>query len=66
MRSKWGERPRDQRWAVVGAFIGMAFGAAAVFEFAYDGTTFDRYLIMAGSLLAGGAAGLVLARVTAR
>jgi hypothetical protein len=44
----------------------MAFGAAAVFEFAYDGTTFDRYLIMAGSLLAGGAAGLVLARVTAR
>lgn len=66
MRVKWSERPRDHRWAVVGAFVGMAIGAAAVFEFAYHGTTFDRYLIMMAGLLGGGAVGLVLARLTVK
>lgn len=50
----------------MGAFVGMAFGAVAVFEYAFDGSIFDRYLIMAAGLLAGGAVGLLLARVTAR
>ncbi len=66
MRVKWSERPREHRWAIVGAFVGMAFGAVAVFEYAFDGSIFDRYLIMAAGLLAGGAVGLLLARVTAR
>lgn len=64
MRVKWGERPRWYRWAVPGAFVGMAIGAFAVFEYAYDGTTFDRYLIMMAGLLGGGAVGALLARLT--
>lgn len=66
MRVKWGERPRSHRWAIVGAFVGMAVGAVAVFEYAYYGTTFDRYLIMMAGLIGGGAAGALLARLTAR
>lgn len=66
MRVKWSERPREHRWAIIGAFVGMTFGAAAVFEYAVDGTIVDRYLIMAAGLLIGGGAGLLLARVSAR
>lgn len=66
MRVKWNERPRAHRWAIVGAFVGMAIGAFCVFEYAYYGSTFDRYLIMAAGLLGGGAVGALLARVTAR
>ncbi len=66
MPVKWNDRPRAHRWAIAGAFVGMAIGAAAVFEYAYDGTTFDRYLIMVAGLLGGGAVGALLARITAR
>lgn len=66
MRVRWKERRRAHRWATVGAFVGMAVGAFAVFEYAYYGTTFDRYLIMAAGLLGGGAVGALLARATAR
>lgn len=66
MRVKWNERPRAHRWAVVGAFVGMAIGAVAVFKYAYYGTTFDRYLIMASGMLGGGAVGAFLARATSR
>lgn len=66
MRVKWSDRPRSHRWAIIGAFIGMAVGAFAVFEYAYRGTTFDRWLIMSAGLLGGGAVGALLARVTAR
>jgi len=65
MRVKWSERPRGHRWAIVGAFVGMAIGAVAVFEYAFHGSTIDRYLIMMAGLLGGGGAGLLLARVTA-
>ena len=65
-RVKWSERPRSHRWAIIGAFVGMAFGAVAVFEYAADGTIVDRYLIMVGGLLGGGGVGALLARVTAR
>lgn len=61
---KWRQQPRTHRWAVIGAFVGMAVGAVAVFEYAYSGTTLDRYLIMSGGLLIGGAVGALLARVT--
>ena len=66
MRVKWNERPRAHRWAIIGAFVGMAIGAVVVFEYAYYGSTFDRYLIMMTGLLGGGAVGLLLARVSAR
>lgn len=66
MRMKWSERPRAHRCAVVGAFVGMAIAAAAVFEYAADGTIVDRYLIVSAGLLGGGGAGALLARMTAR
>jgi hypothetical protein len=66
MRVKWNERPRAHRWAIIGAFLGMAIGAVGVFEYAYYGSTFDRYLIMMAGLLGGGAIRLLLAWVTAR
>jgi hypothetical protein len=66
MRVKWSDRPRAHRWAVIGAFVGMALGAAAIFQYAVDGTILDRYLIMVAGLLGGGAAGLLLAKITAR
>ena len=66
MRGNWKERPRAHRWAIIGAFVGMAVGAVAVFQYAMHGSTFDRYLIMAAGLLGGGGVGFVLARLTAR
>jgi hypothetical protein len=51
-------RPRATQWAIVRAFVGRAFGAVAVFEYAFDGSTFDRWLIMSAGLLGGGAVGL--------
>jgi hypothetical protein len=66
MPGKWSERPRAHRWAIVGAFVGMAIGAFAVFQYASDGDTFDRWLIMSAGLLGGGAVGLLLAKVTTR
>ena len=50
---------------MVGAFLGMIPAAFAVFEYAYHGTTFDRYLIMVAGLLGGGAVGMLLASLTA-
>jgi hypothetical protein len=38
MPVKWSERPLAHRWAIVGAFVGMAIGAFAVFQYASDGT----------------------------
>jgi hypothetical protein len=66
MRAKWSERPRAHRWAIIGAFVGMAVGAVAVFQYAVYGSTFDRWLIMSAGFLGGGAVGLLLAKVTTR
>lgn len=66
MRVRWSDRPRQHRWAVVGAFVGMAIGAVVVFQYAFYGSTFDRYLIMMAGLLGGGGGGLLLARITGR
>ena len=65
MRAKWRSQPRNHRWAIVGAFLGMIPAVFAVFEFAYYGTMFDRYLIMVAGFLGGGAIGLLLASLTA-
>lgn len=64
--AKWREQPRTHRWAIVGAFVGMAVGAVAVFEYAAEGSIVYRYLIMSAGLLGGGVVGALLARVTAR
>jgi hypothetical protein len=44
----------------------MAIAAVVAFQYAFYGSTFDRYLIMAAGLLGGGAVGLLLARITTR
>jgi len=65
IRVKWSERARSHRWAIIGAFAGMIPAAWAVFEFAYFGSTFDRYLIMVAGLLGAGGLGALLAPLTA-
>ena len=64
-RVKWSERPRTHRGAIIGVFPGMAIAAVAVFEYAFYGSTFDRYLIIVAGLLIGGGAGALIAKVTA-
>ena len=64
-RVKWSERPRTHRGAIIGAFPGMAIAAVVVFQYAFYGSTLDRYLIMMAGLLIGGAAGALIAKVTA-
>ena len=57
---KWSERPKSNRYAIIGAFIGMAIAAAVAVEFAFYDTTFVRYLIMVTGLLGGGGVGFLL------
>ena len=64
-RVKWSERPRTHRGAIIGAFLGMAIAAVAVFEYAFHGSIIDRYLIMAAGLLISGGAGALIAKMTA-
>jgi NAD/NADP transhydrogenase beta subunit len=66
MRVRWRERPRAHRWAIVGAFVGMAVAAIAVIQYVFHGSTFDRWLIVVAGFLGGGAVGLLLAKVTTR
>ena len=64
-RVKWSERPRTHRGAIIGAFAGMAIAAIVVFEYAFYGSTLDRYLIMVTGLLVGGGVGALLAKASA-
>ena len=63
-RGKWSERPRTHRGAIIGAFAGMAIAAVVVFEYAFYGSTLDRYLIMVTGLLTGGGMGALLAKAS--
>ncbi len=63
-RVKWSERPRTHRGAIIGAFAGMAVAGFVAIEYAFYGSTFDRYLIMMAGLLIGGGAGVVVAKMT--
>ena len=62
--SKWNERPRAERGAIIGALIGMAIAAVVAFLFAYESSTIVRYLIMAAGLLLGFGAGKLAASRT--
>ncbi|MEK7751969.1 MAG: hypothetical protein AAB654_08645 [Acidobacteriota bacterium] len=64
-RVKWSERPRTHRGAIIGAFPGMAVAAVVVFQYAFYGSTLDRYLIMMAGLLIGGGVGALVAKMTA-
>ena len=66
MAPKWSARPKTDRWAIIGAFIGMAIAAVAAFNFAFESSTIVRYLIMSAGLLAGLGGGYGAAVLTSR
>jgi hypothetical protein len=66
MAPKWSERPKTDRWAIAGAFVGMAVAAVIAFSFAYESSTIVRYLIMATGFLAGLGGGYGAAKLTSK
>jgi hypothetical protein len=64
-RMKWSERPRVHQWAIVGAFVGLAFGVVAMFQYAFSSPVLGRFLIMMVDILIGGGVGFLLGSVTA-
>lgn len=57
MASKWNERPKHDRWAIIGAFAGMIVAGFIAFQYAFYADTIVRYLIMVAGLLLGFGAG---------
>ncbi len=53
MVQSWSERPKENRYMIVGAFIGMAVATVVAFVVAFEADTIVRYLIMAAGLLTG-------------
>ena len=66
MAPKWSARPKTDRRAIIGAFIGMAIAAVIAFNFAFEASTIVRYLIMAAGLLSGMGGGYGAAVLTSR
>ena len=54
---KWSERPKGDRRAIIGAFVGMAIAGVVAVLFAAESTMLVRYFIMAAGLLVGYGAG---------
>jgi hypothetical protein len=61
MAPKWSERPKTDRWAVIGAFGGMAIAAVVSFVYLFEADTIYRYLTMSAGLIGGGACGYAAA-----
>lgn len=57
----WRDRPKTDRYGIIGAFVGMAIAAPIAIIFAFESPTLVRGLIMAAGLLIGWAAGRVIA-----
>ncbi len=66
MAPKWSERPRDHRWAIIGAFVGMIVAGFVAFQYAFYADTIVRYFIMAAGFLLGLGAGKGAAVLTPR
>ena len=49
----WRDRPKADRYALIGIFIGMGIAAIVAFQFAFHASTIVRWAIMAAGLLAG-------------
>lgn len=49
----WRDRPRAERYAILGSFIGMAIAAVVALQFAFHASTIVRWAIMSAGLLAG-------------
>ncbi|MCV0397798.1 MAG: hypothetical protein K5872_09840 [Rhizobiaceae bacterium] len=53
----WSDRPKADRYGMIGIFVGMAVAAPIAILFAFDAPTIVRYFIMAAGLLIGLVAG---------
>ncbi len=53
MPQAWRDRPKDVRFAIVGALVGMLIAGIVAYNFAFDADTIVRYLIMSAGLLIG-------------
>lgn len=53
----WSDRPKHDRYGVIGAFAGMAIAAPIAILLAYDASSIVRYFIMSAGLLIGWGAG---------
>ena len=49
----WGDRPKNDRYAIIGAFAGMFIAGIVAIMFAFNASSFVRYLIMAAGLVVG-------------
>lgn len=52
----------EDRYALIGIFVGMGIAAVIAFVFAFNSGTMVRYLIMAAGLVIGWLAGRALGR----
>ena len=57
-----GKASRQDRFRLIGIFVGMAIAAVIAFVYAFESDTMVRYLIMASGLLIGWGAGSWLGR----
>lgn len=60
--ASWSERPREDRFAIIGAIVGMLIAGVVAFVFAFESSTFVRWIIMAVGLIAGYGIGRLLGR----
>ena len=49
----WGNRPKNDRYAIIGAFAGMLVAGIVAIMFAYNAGSVVRYLILATGLVVG-------------
>lgn len=56
----WSDRPKHDRYGIIGAFAGMAIAAPIAIVFAYDASSIVRYFIMATGLVGGWGVGRFL------
>ena len=61
----WRDRPKHDRYGIIGIFIGMAISAVLVLLFAVESSMMVRYLIMAAGLVAGWGVGRWVGRTPA-
>ena len=60
--ASWSERLREDRFAIIGAIVGMLIAGVVAFVFAFESSTFVRWIIMAVGLIAGYGIGRLLGR----
>jgi len=60
--ASWNERPREDRFAIIGAVAGMLIAGVVAYSFAFESSTIVRWIIMSVGLAAGYGAGRLFGR----